>query len=134
MNLVYKYFNLSIYLLNLPMKNNKFSFIITLLLFAALPAISFEKKNKNTKIQIYCEHCRQRETCGGKFHKELYNQTGIKNVEIDSKVMVIRIINDTKKIDIQKIGLHVSKLRRDVDGIKANLACQMKLDFCCKKG
>ncbi len=109
---------------------------IILLMFVSLTA--FGQKNKNIKTaviktQIYCDHCKQCETCGDKFNKELYNQAGIKNVEIDSKANTITVIYDTRKIDIDKIRLHISKLGYDADNIKADPEGLAKLDGCCKK-
>ncbi|MDP1800092.1 MAG: heavy-metal-associated domain-containing protein [Bacteroidota bacterium] len=109
---------------------------ITLLMFISLSA--FAQKNKNIKTaviktQIYCDHCKQCETCGDKFNKELYNQTGIKTVEVDPKAMTITVIYDTKKTDLDKIRLYISKLGYDADEVKADPAGVAKLDGCCKK-
>ncbi len=102
------------------------------------PSISFAQKAKKIetaiiKTQIYCDHCKQCETCGDKFNKELYNQNGIKTVEIDPKANTIKVIYDTRKTDLEKIKAYISKMGYDADDVKADPAGIAKLDGCCKK-
>jgi mercuric ion binding protein len=111
---------------------------IALIFLILISASTFAQKNKNIqttviKTKIYCDHCKQCETCGDKFNKELYNQTGIKTVEIDPKANTITVIYDTRKTDIDKIRLFISKLGYDADDVKADPAGVAKLDGCCKK-
>ena len=109
--------------------------VIVLILFSA-SAFSQKKDNIQTavvKTKIYCDHCKQCETCGDKFNKDLYNEDGIKRVDIDSKANIITVIYDTRKIDIDKIRLFISKLGYDADELKADPAGVEKLDGCCKK-
>jgi mercuric ion binding protein len=120
------------------MKKNTFSIVAFLLFVLALPAISFAQKNKNIhttviKTKIYCDHCKQCETCGDKFNKDLYNEDGIKSVEVDAKANTITVVYDTRKIDLNKIKVLISKLGYDADEIKADPAGVAKLDGCCKK-
>ena len=110
--------------------------VIVLLMFFSVSAIAQKKDNIKTvviKTMIYCDHCKQCETCGDKFNKDLYNEDGIKRVDIDSKAMTITVIYDSKKTDIDKIRLFISKLGYDADEIKADPAGVAKLDGCCKK-
>lgn len=100
---------------------------------------AFSQKNKNVqtsviKTKIYCDHCKECETCGDKFHKDLYNEDGIKRVGVDSKANTITVIYDTRKITLDKIRLSISKLGYDADEVKADPAGIAKLDGCCKKG
>ncbi|HRH62097.1 MAG TPA: heavy-metal-associated domain-containing protein [Bacteroidia bacterium] len=110
--------------------------VIVLLMFFSASAFAQKKDNIKTvviKTMIYCDHCKQCETCGDKFNKDLYNEDGIKRVDIDSKAMTITVIYDSKKTDIDKIRLFISKLGYDADDIKADPAGVAKLDGCCKK-
>jgi mercuric ion binding protein len=111
---------------------------ITLVCLMLISASSFAQKNTNIqtaviKTKIYCDHCKQCETCGDKFNKDLYNEDGIKRVDIDPKVNTITVIYDTRKTDIDKIRLFISKLGYDADEVKADPAGVAKLDGCCKK-
>ena len=110
--------------------------VIVLLMFFSMTAFSQKKDNIKTaviKTMIYCDHCKQCETCGDKFNKDLYNEDGIKRVDIDSKAMTITVIYDSRKTDMDKIRLFISKLGYDADDIKADPAGVAKLDGCCKK-
>ncbi len=110
--------------------------VIVLLMFFSVSAFAQKKDNIKTvviKTMIYCDHCKQCETCGDKFNKDLYNEDGIKRVDIDSKAMTITVIYDSRKTDIDKIRLFISKLGYDADDIKADPAGVAKLDGCCKK-
>ncbi|MES2514398.1 MAG: cation transporter [Bacteroidota bacterium] len=120
------------------MKKYSLSIIAFLFLVLALPAISFAQKTKNTqttviKTKIYCDHCKQCETCGDKFNKDLYNEDGIKRVEVDAKANTITVVYDTRKTDLNKIKVLISKLGYDADEVKADPAGVAKLDGCCKK-
>lgn len=111
---------------------------ITLVFLMLISASSFAQKNKNIqtsviKTKIYCDHCKQCETCGDKFNKDLYNEDGIKRVDIDPKANTITVIYDNRKTDIDKIRLFISKLGYDADEVKADPAGIAKLDGCCKK-
>lgn len=110
--------------------------VIVLLMFFSMTAFAQKKDNIKTaviKTMIYCDHCKQCETCGDKFNKDLYNEDGIKRVDIDSKAMTITVIYDSRKTDMDKIRLFISKLGYDADDIKADPAGVAKLDGCCKK-
>jgi len=116
--------------------NNLSKIALLLLMFTSVSAFSQKKKNIQTsviKTHIYCDHCKQCETCGDKFHKKLYNEDGIKSVEVDPKANTITVIYDTRKVDLDKIRQYISRLGYDADEVKADPAAVEKLDGCCKK-
>lgn len=119
------------------MKNLKFKQTLALLLtFVSLSVVAQKKDNIKTaviKTKIYCDHCKQCETCGDKFNKDLYNEDGIKRVDIDSKANTITVIYDNRKTDLDKIRLFISKIGYDADDVKADPTGIAKLDGCCKK-
>jgi len=122
------------------MKTNKTvslaSITLVLMFFFPFSAAAQKKGNTQTaviKTKIYCDHCKQCETCGDKFSKDLYNETGIKRVDVDSKVMTITVVYDDRKITIEKIRELISNLGYDADDVKADPAGIAKLDGCCKK-
>eukprot|EP01012_Entosiphon_sulcatum_P025513 TRINITY_DN30842_c0_g1_i1.p3 TRINITY_DN30842_c0_g1~~TRINITY_DN30842_c0_g1_i1.p3 ORF type:complete len:117 (+),score=23.45 TRINITY_DN30842_c0_g1_i1:3-353(+) len=109
-----------------------------LLLLSLLSPGGFAQKNSHTKTAvikttIYCDHCKQCETCGDKFLKDLYNENGIKRVEVDAKAMTITVVYDSRKTELEQIRLFISKLGYDADELKADPAGIAKLDDCCKK-
>ena len=84
------------------------------------------------KTNIYCDHCKKCESCGGKLQKELFTK-GIKNVVLDEKEMTITVSYNPEKITVEKIRERISKLGYDADDIKADAEAYQKLDGCCKK-
>ena len=84
------------------------------------------------KTNIYCDHCKKCESCGGKLQKELFTK-GIKNIVLDEKAMTITITYNPEKITVEKIRERISKLGYDADDVKADTAAYQKLDGCCKK-
>ncbi|HLC83710.1 MAG TPA: heavy-metal-associated domain-containing protein [Bacteroidia bacterium] len=121
------------------MSANKIIKTLTIAL-TLLSVSTFAQKGKPKKIQtaviktmIYCDHCKKCETCGDKFQKELYGEAGIKRVDVDPKAMTITVTYDTRKTDVGKIRLCISKLGYDADELKADPEGVSKLDGCCKK-
>jgi len=116
--------------------NNLKKIGLLLLMVISISAFSQKKKNIQTvviKTNIYCDHCKQCETCGDKFHKNLYNEDGIKSVEVNSKANTITVIYDLRKMDADRIRQFIAKLGYDADEVKADPAAVKKLDDCCKK-
>lgn len=111
--------------------------IIPLLTFCLLFLAASAQKNKTQtiviKTQIYCDHCKECESCGGKIQTELYETKGIKSVSLNDKDMTITVIFNTKKISADAIRLKISKMGYDADSIKADPEAYAKLDGCCKK-
>lgn len=113
-------------------------FILIALLILAVSGFSQQPKEKKVKTaviktKIYCDHCKICESCGGRILKQLYNEDGIKNTEVDSKTNTIKVVYDTKKITIEKIRTLISQLGFDADQVPADPKAVAKLDDCCKK-
>ena len=96
----------------------------------AVAGITTEKTT--IKTNIYCDHCRKCESCGGKLQKELFTK-GIKNIVLDEKAMTITVTYNPEKITVEKIRERISKLGYDADDVKADAEAYQKLDGCCKK-
>ncbi len=118
---------------------NQFSRIFTTIILALLfvgSAVAQKTKPVKTaviKTTIYCDHCKICESCGGRILKELYNEDGIKNTNVDSKANTISVTYDERKISLQKVREKISKLGFDADDVKADPTAVAKLDDCCKK-
>src|SRR5688572_14243218 len=93
------------------------------------------KKNEKAiiKTNIYCDHCKQCETCGKTFQTELLKVKGLKMMELDEKAMTITVFYDGKKTNLESIKTAIANLGYDADELKANPAAYEKLDGCCKK-
>ena len=85
------------------------------------------------KTAIYCDHCKNCETCGDKFNRTLLKEKGVQMVVLDEKDMTIKVTYNSKKTDLQKIKQAVSKLGYDADEVKAEPVAYAGLDDCCKK-
>jgi len=110
----------------------------SLLLFIGMLAFSntaFAQKTIQTatiKTLIHCDHCKVCETCGEKFNKTLLREKGVQMVTLDEKAMTIKVVYNSKKIDLDTIKLAITKLGYDADDLKADLTAYEGLDNCCK--
>ena len=108
---------------------------VALFLFTA-NSFAQEQKTIQTaviKTQIYCDHCKQCESCGDKFNKTLLKEKGVQMVVLDEKEMTIKVTYNSKKTDLNKIRTAISKLGFDADDVKADPVAYEGLDGCCKK-
>ncbi|MBF0694954.1 MAG: heavy-metal-associated domain-containing protein [Flavobacterium sp.] len=108
--------------------------VIIILLFASSNGIAQDKKVQKAviKTSIECDHCKECETCGGLLEKTLLKTTGIQMITLDQEASTITVIYNTKKTDLDKIRLAISKLGYDADDVKADAVAFEKLDGCCK--
>ncbi|MEO9219383.1 MAG: heavy metal-associated domain-containing protein [Bacteroidia bacterium] len=113
---------------------------IMLLLFFTLATINVNAqttKNKEIaiiKTNIFCNHCKECETCGGKIEKGLAFEKGVKKVAIDEKEMTIIITYNPAKTNPENLKKAISKLGYDADDVKGDPDAYSKLDECCKSG
>lgn len=115
---------------------NYFRFCV--IIFVLLPSLSLAQENKKNqkaviKTQIYCDHCKQCETCGQNFQNGLLDIKGVKMMELDEKAMTITVYFDSRKTNLPAIREGIANLGYDADEVKANPAAYDKLDGCCKK-
>ena len=110
-----------------------------LIIFFALFTISISaqgvKKSQKAVIKttLFCDHCKNCETCGGNFQSNMLKIKGVKMYQLDEKNMTITVFYNTQKTDLQTIKLAISKMGYDADDVKADLAAYEQLDDCCKK-
>lgn len=108
--------------------------ILTLLFAGSLSAQKAKPvKTAVIKTTIYCDHCKECESCGGKILKELYNENGVKNTSVDPKANTITVVYDERKITLEQLRKKISGLGFDADDVKASPTAVAKLDDCCKK-
>ncbi len=85
------------------------------------------------KTTIYCDHCKECGSCGGKIEKDLGFNKGIKLVKLDEKAMTITVTFNPKKTTSDEIRKAISKYGYDADDVKADPDAYSKLDECCLK-
>ncbi|MFC4815562.1 MULTISPECIES: cation transporter [unclassified Flavobacterium] len=112
----------------------------SLLLLFAFFTFSFtfgQAPNKNKKAvittAIYCDHCKECETCGKNFQANMLKIKGLKMYELDATKMTITVYYNEQKTNLQAIRTAISKLGYDADDVKADQAAYERLDGCCKK-
>lgn len=118
------------------MKNFVRNILTTLLLIVSVTCFAQKQKATETaiiKTAIYCDHCKQCETCGPKFEKTLLKEKGVQMVTLNEKEMIIKVVYNTKKTNIEAIRKAISKLGYDADNVKADAVAYESLDGCCKK-
>lgn len=108
--------------------------LFSILFFAPNAATAQQKSNQKAIIKtvLYCDHCKECETCGLKFKTEMLKIKGLKMYELDDKAMTFTVYYNAKKTDLQSIKLAISKLGYDADEVKADPQAYESLDGCCK--
>ncbi len=110
--------------------------ILSILFIAFLSLRSLAVTNSDTiviKTNIYCDHCKDCGSCGGKIEKDLGFEKGIKLVKLDETAMTITVTYNPKKTSPEKIREKISKYGFDADEVKADPVAYDNLDECCKK-
>lgn len=94
-----------------------------------------QSKNQKAVIKtaIYCDHCKECETCGKNFQANMLKIKGVKMYELDDKKMIITIYYNSQKTNLQTIKTAISQLGYDAEDIKADVTAYENLDGCCKK-
>ncbi|TDE29344.1 heavy-metal-associated domain-containing protein [Flavobacterium ranwuense] len=118
------------------MKNSilKSMLLLVAIFFISNAAVAQQKSHQKAviKTNIYCDHCKECETCGLKFKDQMLKINGVKMYELDEKKMTITVYYNPKKTDLQTIKVAISKLGYDADEVKADPSGYEKLDGCCK--
>ena len=114
----------------------KFAILCTAFFVNSFFAFSQSGNKKIITIQtkIYCDHCKQCESCGGRFDRDIPFIKGIKDYNFDEKAMTITISYNTKQTTPKKLREAISNIGFDADDVKANPKAVAKLDDCCRKG
>lgn len=110
--------------------------IFSALFLVTLSASAQETKKTEIltiKTQIYCDHCKQCESCGGRFDREIPFIKGVKDFSFDDKAMTITVTYNTKQTTPEKLRLAIAAIGFDADEVKADAKAAAKLDDCCKK-
>ena len=115
------------------MKNCILILLLTLFTFTVSAQQNKKSQKAVIKTALYCDHCKDFETCGKNFSANLYKINGLKMYELDEKAMTITVYYNAEKTSLLAIKTALSKLGYDADEIKADVDAYDKLDGCCKK-
>ena len=85
------------------------------------------------KTKIYCDHCKDCESCGTRLEEALMYTKGVKHMEINEEEMTITVVYKPKKVTPDEIRKVIAKAGYDADDVKADPEGYKKLDGCCKK-
>ncbi len=111
-------------------------FMISLFSLGAVTVAQAQTSKNNEKAviktAIYCEHCKECETCGKTFKSTLYKINGVRQFDIDEQANTITVYYSPKKVSLDQIKVAISKMGYDADDVKADPAVYAKLDNCCK--
>ena len=111
----------------------KFFHVFCLLIAAGQLFAQSKKETIVIKTQVFCDHCKVCETCGGKMETDLYYVKGIKLVTYNEEDMTITVTYKTKKITPDEIRRAIARLGFAADNVPADPLAYEKLDDCCKK-
>ena len=120
-------------------KKNWFSFVMLILISILLVSNSSHAIGKSKektviiKTMIYCDHCKECESCGGKIQRDLSFDKGIQEVVLDEKAMTITVRYNSSKTNSEEIRKKIAAYGYDADDVKADPEAVAKLDECCKK-
>lgn len=84
------------------------------------------------KTKINCDHCSKCESCSARLEKALYELKGIKRVDIDDKMMTIKVAYNKEKASIGDIRNTIAASGYDADDVKAPAEALAGLDACCR--
>jgi periplasmic mercuric ion binding protein len=110
--------------------------LLTIAFISSFMLMSFALKKSDTvviKTNIYCDHCKECGSCGGKIEKDLGFEKGINLVKLDEKSMTLTVTYNPKKTSPEAIREKISKYGFDADEVKADSVAYNNLDECCKK-
>ena len=111
-------------------------FIVVAVLFSVLENTAHGSPKSGTvviKTVIYCDHCKECASCGGKIQRDLSFDKGIQEVVLDEKAMTITVKYNASKTNPDEIRKKIASYGYDADEIKADPEAIAKLDECCKK-
>ncbi len=110
--------------------------LLLLLLTAGFVRVTHAQEKNGTveiKTSIFCDHCKECESCGSRLEEAIYAVKGVRRVDVDDKTMTIQVAYNPKKTDPDHIRKAIAATGYDADDFKADPEAYRKLDDCCKK-
>ena len=91
------------------------------------------KQTAEIKTNIYCDHCKQCESCGPRIYNQLMDVPGIKRVKINDQDTTVVVTYNSDKVDLKAVRDAINMAGFDADDQPAPADAVAKLDGCCKK-
>ncbi len=85
------------------------------------------------KASIYCDHCKECESCGPRLEEAIYEVKGVKRVDIDEVSSTLKVVYNTQRTSADAIRQAITKAGFDADDLEADPEAYARLDECCKK-
>lgn len=89
-------------------------------------------KTVEIKTKINCDHCKICPSCSAHLEQTLYDQKGVKRVDVDDQKKIIKVVYNAGKISLETIKNTIAGSGYDADDIKAPAEAFAKLDGCCR--
>lgn len=110
--------------------------IVAVLFLVASASLTLQAKDKmktaEIRTKISCDHCKRCGSCSARLEKALYDQKGIRRVDIDDQTMNIKVVYNQEKISVAQIRNTIAASGYDADEVKAPAEAVARLDGCCR--
>lgn len=110
---------------------------LLLLMVVCIPvaAVWAQKKYATVSIKtnIYCDHCRECESCSVLLSEAVYAIKGVRRVDVLDTSMIIEVVYNIHKVTPDQIRQVVAAVGYDADELRATPEAYHKLDDCCRK-
>ncbi len=110
-------------------------YILLLLSILLVQTASAQKKAETVHIRtaIYCDHCKECESCSERLEEAVYRVKGVRRFELDEKSATIKVIFHPQKTNAVEIRKAIAAVGFDADDVKAFPEAYEQLDDCCKQ-
>jgi len=109
---------------------------IMLFFTAVLANQSYAQKSKYDTLvvhtKIYCDHCKECETCKPHMERDLSFAKGVKSSSVNVESQTVSVIYNSKKTNPGAIRKALASAGYDADEVKAEPKAVAKLDDCCR--
>lgn len=91
------------------------------------------KETVTIKTNIYCDHCKQCESCGPRIYDKLVDTPGVQKVKIDTEAGTITVTYLSSRLDAKAVRDVINDAGFDADDQPAPAEAVARLDMCCRK-
>ena len=110
---------------------------ILLFFVAILANQSYAQKSKYDTLivqtKIYCDHCKECETCMPHIVRDLSFAKGVKSSSVNVEYQTVSVSYNPKKTNPGNIRKAISSAGYDADDVMAEPKAVARLDDCCRK-
>ena len=110
--------------------------LLTLFLLLSASYGFAQNKGNDTlivKTNIYCDHCKECESCQPRIENKLSYIKGVVDYQVNAEAQTITVIYKPKKTSPGAIRKAIAASGFDADEVKADPKAVENLDGCCRK-